>query len=248
MALKSKINKVDHAALSAELQTAYKVNPANAEEFLLDSDEADELRSAHARSKQEAADAKAALKVIEDAKAAEAKKLADANEELARKSGDIKSLDASWQTKLDAAKAEGKVLTDKLTNQIKALTIKNESVKMAAEISTVPELVQDLIEKRLTVDLSGDLPIVRVVDATGAASALSISELQQEFVANPKYAAIIKANSASGGGAGSQKPGGGATVKLSDMNQAQRTAMALADPTRFQALVDAQNAELAAKR
>lgn len=245
MTLKSKITKTEHALLSSELQAAYKINPANAEEYLIDTDDADELRNAKKREKDRADALQAELDTSKAKEAAEAKKLEDAALELAKKNGDISALETSWKQKVADAVEAGKTEAKKLKDALNNLLVKNTAKDIANEICTVPDLIEDKIAARLQVELTDDLPITRVLDAMGKPSASNLDDLKKEFVANPKYAAIIKANDASGGGAGSEKPGGGATVKLSDMNEAQRVALAKSDPTRFENLVAADRAEKA---
>lgn len=234
MTLKGKLNKAEFAALSAELQAVYTVNPNNAEEYFLDAEDAKELRAANQRNKEEADEAKRLLKIADDEKKAEAKKAQDAADELARKAGDLVSIEKSWEGKVAAAKAEGETTIKNLKKQIENLTINSEATKIAAEISTVPDLVEPLIRARLSLDTEGENAIIRVLGADGKASALNFDDLKKEFVANPKYAAIMKAGEGTGGGAGSNPPGGGAGKDFNTLTTQERNEWYQRDPTGFQ--------------
>lgn len=242
MALKSKITKAEHSALSAELQAIYTVNPNNAEEFFLDAEDAKELRAANERNKAEADEAKRKLAEADAEKAKAAKAEQDAKDELARKAGDIAAIEKSWEAKVIAAKDEAKAEIAKLKKQIEDLTINVKVTALAGEISTVPELIEPLIRNRLKLELDGETAVIRVLDADGKASALSLDDLKKEFVANPKYASIIKANSASGGGAGPNAPGGGADKKFQDLTEQERVDWHKRDPNGFNAAAAADKA------
>lgn len=222
MALKTKLTKSEFDALAEALKEHYKeVNGV----YLLDSDDAAELRRAKERSDEEARIAKEErdrLKAEKDAADAAAR---TAEEARVRASGDIAAIEASWQAKLDAATAQGASATAALNTQISALVIKANADKIAAEISTVPDLLAPIIAARLQVDTSGDVPFARVLGTDGKPSALSLAELSQEFVANPKYAAIIIGSKANGGGAGDKTPSGsGGPKKISEMTETEKVA------------------------
>ncbi len=244
MALKGKITKAEHSALSTELQAIYTVNPNNAEEYFLDAEDAKELRAANDRNKAEADEAKRLLKVAEDKEKAEAKKAQDAADDLARKNKDVEAIEASWAKKVKDAEEAKDVEIKKLKKQIEDLTINVKVTALAAEISTVPELIEPLIKNRLKLELDGETAVIRVLDADGKASALNLDDLKKEFVANPKYASIIKANSASGGGAGPHGSGGGAGKKFQDLTEQERVDWHKRNPAEFQAASDAYKASL----
>lgn len=242
--LKQKIDKAAFDALKPDVQAEYKVNPSNAAEYVLDTEEAREAIAARDREKARADALQAQIDGINEKLTKAEKDKQDLADEAARKKGDTTALDASWQKKLDDANAAADVKITKLNDQLKALLVKAEARKLAAEISTVPDLLAPAIEARLSADLTGDLPITRVLDAAGKPSASSIDELRKEFVANPNYAAIIKANDASGGGAGGGSGGGGAPgKKFSQLTETERVALSRANPAEYKRLSDAHRAE-----
>jgi len=132
----------------------------------------------------------------------------------ADKGKDTTALEASWQVKVDAANAKLESTQKELTAEVERLLVTNTATSLAHEISTVPELFQDVIAKRLKVEKGADGKyFTRVLDAAGNPSAATVDELRDELVANDKYAAIIVSGKGSGGGAGGSGSGGGATEK-----------------------------------
>lgn len=235
MALKSKITAAEHAALNDVLKAEYKANGAD---FVLDTDDRDELVTARDKEKKRADDAVAEAarlkKIADDAAAATAEAVAEA----ARKSGDVTSLDASWTAKLDTQKAEDKKKLDAANKAIEDILVDSVAAQIAAEISTVPALFKPIIAARLhaEVDPAGvNKPITRVLGADGKASALSLEDLKKELLANTEYSGIIKGTSANGGGANNSQPGGGALggKKFSQLTETERTALHRENPTKF---------------
>lgn len=228
-----KITKVAFDALPDVMKGEYKPNTANAEEYLLDTDEASELLAARDREKVRADKLQ---KAIDDAKTEQDRIVAEATEaaaEAARAKGDVKAIEASWQAKLDAAKVAADAAIAKLTDKLRKLLVHDRAVSIAAEISTVPSLMVPVIEARLSAELEGEEPITRVLDAAGKPTATSIDDFKKELVANKEYASIIKAAGSSGGSAGGGSGGGSATKKLSEMTEAEKVALAQDNPAEF---------------
>lgn len=224
--LKRKIDKATYDALSADLKAVYKeVNG----EYLLQADDAAELLAAKQRETERAQEAEAEAQRLRDEKKAADDAVAAAAEKAkldkAKADGDMSALEQSYQQKLADQKKEQDAENKRLRGLLESVTVDAQAATLAAEISTVPELMQPLIRKRLQSDFSGDTVIVRVLDAEGKPSAANIDNLKQEFVANPKFASIIKASNASGGSANGNNSGGSATKKISDMNESERTAL-----------------------
>ncbi len=222
MALKSRLTKAEFDALPDAMKEHYKESNGS---YLLDSDDANELRRAKDAAAEEARIAKedAAKLRREKDEADEAARLA--REEAARKKGDTAALEASWQEKLTAAEAKHAAIVAELNGQIDNITVKAEARRIAGEISTTPDLLEDVISKRLRREVVDGVPTVRTLDANGQPSAKTLAELQEELIANPRYAAIMIGSKANGGGASTSTPaGGGAPKKISDMNETERVA------------------------
>lgn len=213
MALKRKINKAAFDKLSKDLQAEYVEKDG---EYTLDvdgwgdkSDDNGALRRAKDRAVE---DRKAEKKRADEAEA----KLADLNDNDARKAGDIEKLDKSWQAKLDAQKAESDKAIAAKDAFISTTLVDNVATAMAAKISTSPALILPHIKARLKADLTGDTPATTYHDANGAA--ITAEALEKEFVDNKDFASIIVASKAKGGGApdtGQQRLGG-ASQKTDD--------------------------------
>lgn len=240
--LKSRLTKAEFDALPDALKEYYK---AEGDAYLLQSDDAAELRAAKDRETERRAAAEAERDRLKAEKDEADRQAAAAAEEAARerakKDGDLTALETSWQAKVEAAKVEAKAENDKLRAMLTDMLVDKEAARMAGEISTTPKLIEPHIKARLKAELDGDKPLTRVLDANGQPSALTLAELQQEFVANKDFAAIIKGSSASGGGANGQHSGGGATgKKISEMNEAERVAFHRTNPDAYRTQAKAE--------
>ena len=198
MALKRKINKETYEKLSDEMKTIYT---ASGDDYVLDAEDAKELKNAKDQEKQRAKDLqteldslRAKLEAIEDEKA----------QEIAKKTGDLAALEKSWKEK--AEKEKEPLIAE--NNKLRAAAVKSlvdgTAGVIAQEIATVPSLMARAIKDRLTVDFDGDEPTLRVLGPDGKPSALTIDDLKKEFVANKDYSAIIVGSKATGSSASKQ--------------------------------------------
>lgn len=228
-----KIDKAKFDALPDVMKAEYKVDPNNANEYLLDTDEAKELLAARDREKKRADDLQAAA----DAAAAETKRIteeaAEAVAKAAREKGDITAIEKSWQSKIDAAKADSDKALAALQEKLRKLLVHDRAVMMAAEISTVPSLMVAVIEARLSAEIEGDEPVTRVLGTDGKPSALTLDDLRKELVANKEYATIIKASGSSGGSATGGTGGASGGKKFSEMTEAERVTLNRDNPAEF---------------
>ena len=242
MALKRVIKKLEDVEES--LRGFYK---QSGEDFVLQVDGADvedvtalksakehekNLRVATERERDEARDRVATLTTERDSA------ITERDNAIAAKGQDVNALEASWQQKLADAEAKGAAAVAELTSEVERLLVTNTAVSMAATISTVPELVQDVIAKRLKVEKGADgRYFTRVLDEQGQPSAKTVDELQQELLANKKYSAIIISGKGSGGGAGETPPGGGADgKKWLDYSDAELVQLRKDDPEAYDRL------------
>lgn len=187
MALKRKITAAEHAALSDALKAEYKANGAD---FVLDTDDATELMTARDREKEAR---KAAEKAAKDAQDA----LDALKDDTSRKNGDVAALEASYKQKLIDAEKAKKAAEDALTaeRQDRHATSVADGI---AKRFTVPTLVKGEIAKRLAVEMHDGKAVVRVLDKDGRPSALSVQDLEKEFVDNPDFKAIVIASKGTG--------------------------------------------------
>lgn len=198
MALKKKITKEKFEKLSDELKKEYKEKDGD---YILDlegEEDTGALKRAKDREKERADEAEAKVKEL-------TKKLESDIDLDARKKGDIETLEKSWAKKVEEAEKTANEKINKLAANLKSTLIDNESGKLAGEISKAPKIMQKLIKERLAVDLDGENPVVKILDASGKPSALTLDELKKEFVDNKDYADIIIASKASGSGTSTQQ-------------------------------------------
>jgi hypothetical protein len=182
MALKRKISKSEYEALNDVLKAEYK---ANGDNFVLDTDDAQELINARDLEKREKDAAKAKLKEVETELA-----------ELKKNGGDFEAVENSYKQKVASLEAQIGQLNTTLTSERRDRYANAEAQKIAAKF-TVPSIMQELIAKRLDIDPKNP-STVRVLDKDGKPSAMSIADLEKEFVDNPEYKAIVVASKATG--------------------------------------------------
>lgn len=150
-----------------------------------------------------------------------------AAEDAAAKKGDIEALRKSADTRVAAAIAETegkyKPQVEKLNANMRRMLIDNVAVTTASKIGLKGSeaLLIPHITARLDVEERNGEYVTVVKDATGKASALTLTDLEKEFVGNAAFAPVIAGSNGSGGGAGgNQNKGGGAagakTMKRAD--------------------------------
>ena len=165
--------------------------------------------------------------------------MANNNDDKSRKKGDVAALEQSYKDKIEKLKADHQKELDGRDTTISKLLVDNVADTMAAELSDSPELLSDIIRKRLKAE-NGE---TRVLDANGELSATTVDELREEFRSNKKYAPIIRGSQANGGGSGGGGKGGGATKSFKDMSEKERTELARSNPAEYHRQLDAYRAE-----
>ena len=153
----------------------------------------------------------------------------EAAEEAARKSGDVESLEKSWQEKVEAEKTR----TGELEQTIQQLTVGNTATQVAAEIfGENAELMLPHVQSRLGFEMAGSDARVRVLDADGKPTAATLDELKEEFRSSKRFAPFVVGTRASGaGGHGGQGEGGKGEktitrAEFEQLNAAQRAQKA----------------------
>lgn len=202
MALKRKITKEQFDKLADNIKFEYV---ADGESYVLQT-EGDEDTGPLKRANQRLKDQLEA----EERRADElAGKLEKIEKNPARKQGDIDALERQWGKEKETAVAEVTAKLEKAQNFIKQTLLETTAGSIAEKISTSPAVMRPHIERRLTVDMDGDAPVIKVLDKDGKPSALTPDKLGEEFVANKDFSSIIRVTKASGG-AGSPSSNGGA--------------------------------------
>lgn len=134
-----------------------------------------------------------------------------ASDEAARKSGDIESLDKSWQEKLSKRETELQSKIDLYQGNARKTHVEAVARKIASEISVAPDLILPHVLNRLDMQEADDGSFKTVVkDGSGNLSALTTQELAEEFKTNPAFQTVMIGTKASGGGANGGSTG---TVK-----------------------------------
>ena len=161
----------------------------------------------------------------------------EAAEEAARQKGDWQALEDSYKAKLAERETEFANQADALRKQVYKLTVGEQAIKLAAEISKphTQQIMSRFIEERLTLDENNN---VRVLDLQGKPSAMTIDDLKAEFKANAMFQDIVVINNSSGGGASGGGLGGGAAKNPKDMTTQERADWATRDPIGFQNAVN----------
>jgi alanyl-tRNA synthetase len=243
MALKSKLTKTEFDALPDALKEHYK---ASGDNYLLESDDAAELRAAKDRETEERKREKERADKLQLEKDEAERLKRDAELAKAKKDKDVEALEASWKQEKDNAVAAERLKTEKREAQLREVLVENEAIKLADEISTSPVLILPHIRARLRAELDGEKAVTRVLDEKGEVSAKTLADLKKELVDNAAFKAIIKASNASGGGAGGGGgSGSGATdKKFTDLTETERTAIARENPVKFREMAKAAGVTL----
>ncbi|MBT9158777.1 MAG: hypothetical protein DDT26_00024 [Dehalococcoidia bacterium] len=232
MPFKLTLSAAAHAALPEAQQPLYTKDEATGQ-FRLDLDPEDIPDVTGLKKKNQE---------LLDEKKAEQRRREDAERERAKKDGDIAALETSWQTRLQAETGALKTAHDHLAAQLEALTVGRAAVELATELAVVTNGVSSSkallphIERRLRMEAAPDgTPKVRVLDAAGKLSALTLEQLKEEFRADPVFAPLIQASKASGGGADGHKNsgGGGASKKFAELSESERVELYRRDPAEF---------------
>lgn len=210
MALKRKLTKDEFDKLSEDLQGEYVER--DGEYFLaIEGDEdPDALRRARDREKEEA------KKLRKENKEMKAKlEEIDTNDD--RKKGDIDKIDSAWKSKLEKLELERKTEREKYQSNISQSLINQTADKMAAEISTSPDVLSLHIAQRLRVEFDDDGEPSLIVLGNDGKPGNTLEGLKKEFLANKSFAGIMLASKGKGGSASNvpASPSGSASGKSS---------------------------------
>lgn len=240
--MKIRISKAEYDALSDALKLIYVVDGDAYKLPLSEGEDPGALRRALDREKLET---KAAKETLATAQA----ELDALKIEPARKTGDIAVLEKSWGDKLIKRENELNQQIATLKKSLESTLIDHATATVVGAITAKPEnasLMHPHIKERFEVVYDGDLPTVKIKDATGRISAMNFDELQKELIATPKFSSVVVGSKASGGGAGGQGGGassGGAGKKLKDMSESDRVVLFRADPAAYRARQAAEGAQ-----
>ena len=228
MALALSLNADGHGELDPTLQGLYvKQDDGN---YRLDAEfpdndglkaKADELlgETKREREKRKAAEDKLAALELERQKAAD---------DTARANGDLDSITNSYESRIAKLNEEHGGNLTALQKQIYDLTVG----QAANNLAMLPH-----IQNRLTLEQTetGEQRL-RVLDAQGNKTAMTLEDLKQEFRANEAFKPLIAANGASGSGANNANSGAGGQFDATTLTALERKQLFDTDPEKFKRL------------
>lgn len=205
MALKRKLTKDEFDKLTKELQGEYEERDGDYFLAVEGEEDPDALRRARDREREEA------KKLRKENKEMRAK-LDEVEGSDDRKKGDIEKIDSAWKAKLEKSEAEHKAEREKLQSGIRRTMIDQAAGKLAAEISTAPDVLALHVAQRLGVDFDDDGEPSLVVFGADGKPGNTLEGLKKELLANKSFAAIMIGSKGKGGGASNSpaSPGGSA--------------------------------------
>ena len=191
-----KITKAEYEALPASLKALYKADGEDYVPTFKTSEEVDTLTAGLKTNNEKLLKEK--REAAERGTAAE-QAAAAAAEEAARKAGDVAALDKSYQTKLDAQKAEYEGKISKLSGTVSNLMVDSVALNLATKLGGKnSEVFLPHIKARLALEEGGENGFMTRVMKDGKPSALTVDELEAEFRANAAFAGILTGSGASG--------------------------------------------------
>lgn len=239
MALALSLNADGHGELDPTLQSLYvKQDDGN---YRLDAEfpdndglkaKADELlgETKREREKRKAAEDRLAALELERQKAAD---------DTARANGDLDSITNSYESRIAKLNEEHGGNLTALQKQIYNLTVGQAANNLANELSIKGSAIAMLphIQNRLTLEQTetGEQRI-RVLDAQGNKTAMTLEDLKQEFRANEAFKPLIAANGASGSGANGANSGAGGQFDATTLTALERKQLFDTDPEKFKRL------------
>jgi len=218
-----KITKAIWDLLPAATQASFKASATNADEYDNGEEAVEGLKSALEKEKAEKAAFGKKLAEFDAEKSKEIEAARKKALEDARSSGDFAKIEADYQRQLKELKSANEKAENDRIESVKSSAL-DAAASEVAKMFTAPKAMKDFVAKRLSVDIVDGKALVRVKDATGGASALSLEDLKKEFLTDSDLKASIVASKGSGGGSTQTTTGGGSTVDDSKFDAANASA------------------------
>lgn len=204
--LKQKLSETEFSGLNDVLKAEYTKKDDGS--YYLETDEAKELVNALQRLKE-------ANKGNEQMVASINEQLRVAREEVARKQGDLATLENSWKAKAKAQKEADEAEKAQLKAIAKEGYLNSLLSNIVGKFALPEKHVRRDFEERIEVVFENGKPVHRVLDKDGKVSALTIDDLEKEFIADSNYSKYIIASKASGSaGTPPRRPGDSGQPKL----------------------------------
>lgn len=150
--------------------------------------------------------------------------------EAAKKVGDVEALEKSWKEKVQSIQQDFTGRLSQYEQMVSAMTAGAEAMKAASELALPgsADVLLPHIQRRLSTEIKDGKAVVRVLDAEGKPSAMSVADLKKEIIGNPAFAPLLVGSRASGGG--NVGPGNGSQKQVS---RQQFDAMHTGDKRKF---------------
>lgn len=161
--------------------------------------------------------------------------------ERAKKDGDLEALEKSWAEKVKATEAELSGKLQQYEQMMTDITSGSEARKLAADLALPghADLLLPHIKGRLKTEVRDGKPVVKVLDAEGNPSALTVDDLRKEIKANELFAPILSGSKANGAGGAGKSDGGQVKRKgWGEMTDDERVALRKEDPATYKEVVD----------
>jgi len=192
--MKRKITKEEFEKLSADLKAEYELK---GDAYIAKIEGDDEAITALRQAKEnEANQHKETRKKVSELEA----QIEELKTGVSRKNGDVEAIENSWKKKY--SDRENELITE--LNKLKDGLLSSKRDKLVSDIATKlfksPELGIPHLEKRIKTEFDADGNIIdRILGPDGKPSAMSVADLEKEFVANKVFAPIIVGSKADGG-------------------------------------------------
>lgn len=187
----------------------------------------------------ETADLKKRLKEKDDLEKTAQEAARKAAEDAAAKKGDIEALRKSADERVAAAIAETegkyKPQLDKYQANLRKSKVDNVAHEVAMRIGLKGSeslLIPHIIGRLDVEERDGDFVTV-VKDSKGKASALTVADLEKEFVGNAAFAPVIAGSKGSGSGASGDQNKGGGAAGAKQMQRSEFDALSQLDRMKF---------------
>lgn len=127
---------------------------------------------------------------------------------------------------------------NELLGEISRLTSSAVADRLISELTDYPDLMRASVMQRLKTVMENGKSVVKVLDADGDESSMTVDELKAEFELDKRFAPILRGSKGSGSGApGTGTGGGGQTkTKLSEYSGPERVELMQKNPVEFERL------------
>ena len=156
--------------------------------------------------------------------------------EAAKKSGDLESLEKSWQKKVETTEQELRTEIKQYEQMLASITSGAEARRLAADLALPghADLLMPHIAGRLKTEIRDGKPTVRVLDRDGTPSAMTVDDLRKEIMGTELFAPILAGSKANGAGGTGRSDGGKPKLKaFNEYTSSELVELKRADPDTY---------------